>query len=85
MSIQVHLIAKAVHTIKSCKTKEQLEFAMRYCRLLIRRYAKCIRNDTSWDWMEQGFKAAEFAKELDQLYKQQLRVCTEDLLKSCGN
>lgn len=71
MSIQVSLIGRAVRTIKSCETKEQFDCAVRYCALIVKRYAKLTKNDTIWASMDQACKAMDLAKELDQLCQQQ--------------
>ena len=67
MSLQVELIGKAVRTIKSCQTAEQLKFAIWYCNLTVKKYRKLAKSYDIYDEIEQGLKAVLLAKELKQL------------------
>ena len=72
MSESVHLIERAVRTIKSCYTLEHLICAKHYCDLVVRRYRKLYKGDHIINCATQHFKSIDLALELKELRKQQL-------------
>ena len=72
MSYPVTLIQRAIRTIQSCRTVEQLDCAKNYMRLIIREYSKCHKDSDRFDGWEQYCKAKELSLELNDVLKNQL-------------
>lgn len=67
MASNVFLIDKAVKTINSCKTQEQLAVAGRFCKRVIRNYPADPQANDIRGQIIAGLKAMRFEKELKDL------------------
>jgi hypothetical protein len=74
MSHSIELLQRAVKTIESCKTLEQLQCADRYSDLVCKKYSKCVKKNDIWYSLEQAFKAIDLKLELNQLLRHQQSI-----------